>query len=430
MKILIVGRGAREHALAWKLSQSARVEGIWVAPGNGGTQTTLHGTPIRNAAIDETDFAGLIALAQAEKIDLTIVGPEVPLAAGIVDAFQQADLRCFGPTQAAAQLEASKAFAKAFMQRHHIPTARYATFTDYAAAQQHLAQVDYPVVIKASGLAAGKGVIVPDSPQEAVAALHQMMTEHSFGAAGDEVVIEERLYGQEVSILAFSDGQTVVAMPPAQDHKPVFEGDRGPNTGGMGAYAPAPIVTAALQAEIEQTVLQPAIAGLAAEGIPFVGILFAGLMLTENGLRVLEYNCRFGDPETEVVLPLLKTDLLEIIEATLTGRLAEISPEWHPGAAATVVAASEGYPGAYPKDRLITGLDAASEPSAVMVFHAGTRQTADGQCLTAGGRVLTVTGTGHHLQQALDNAYAGLAQIQFAGMHYRRDIGAKALKPN
>jgi phosphoribosylamine--glycine ligase len=421
---LVVGSGGREHALAWKLAQSPRVARLWVIPGNGGTppapDPTLH-PPATTATPDLLDFARRAA------VDLTIVGPEAPLVDGLVDAFQAAGLRCFGPTRQAARLEGSKAFAKAFMERHGIPTGRYVVVPDYAKAVEYVRRVDYPVVIKASGLAAGKGVIVPADRAEAEAALRQMMVERVFGAAGDEVVIEERLYGQEASVLAFCDGRTVAVMPPAQDHKAIFDGDRGPNTGGMGAYAPARIVTPALLEETTRLVLQRAVDGLAAEGAPYVGVLYAGLMLTAAGVRVLEFNCRFGDPETQAILPLLETDLVEIVEACLEGALDRVQVRWRPGAAAAVVAAAAGYPGSYQRGLPITGVEAANALPGVIVFHAGTRRAADGRLLTDGGRVLAVTGVGDDLRQAIDRAYAGMARIHFEGMHYRRDIGAKGL---
>ncbi len=432
--ILVIGRGGREHALAWKLAQSPRVGRVWVAPGNGGT--ALAGGKVANVALQENDFDGLIEFARQNRVTLTVVGPEAPLAEGIVDAFAAAGLRCFGPSQAAAQIEASKAFAKDFMARHGIPTARHATFSNFDAALAHLRQVDYPVVLKASGLAAGKGVILPASPAEAEAALRQIMVAREFGAAGNQVVIEERLEGPEASVLAFSDGRTVAVMPAAQDHKRVFDGDQGPNTGGMGAYAPAPLMTPALLDEVRRTVLQPAIEGLAAEGMPYVGVLYAGLMLTahrspftahRSPFAVLEFNCRFGDPETQVILPLLESDLVEVIDACLDGRLAEIDVRWQTGAAATVVAASEGYPGSYPKGRTIGGVAEAEALPGVTVFHAGTRLAEDGRLLTDGGRVLAVTGVGDDLPAALARAYGGIQRIDFQGMHYRRDIGARAV---
>jgi phosphoribosylamine--glycine ligase len=420
MQILVIGSGGREHALAWKLAQSPVVERVWVAPGNGGTT----GPRVCNLAVTETP--ALIAFARQNRVALTVVGPEAPLAEGIVDAFQAAGLRCFGPTQAAARLEASKCFAKEFMVRHGIPTARYAAFDNYAAALAHLRKVDYPVVVKASGLAAGKGVVVPADQPAAEEALRQMMVERAFGPAGEQVVIEERLVGQEVSVLAFCDGERVAVMPPAQDHKPVFDGDRGPNTGGMGAYAPAPLVSPELLREIIQRILQPAVDGMRLEGTPYVGVLYAGLMITREGPRVLEFNCRFGDPETQVILPLLESDLVTLLEACLDGVLREVVPRWKSGAAATVVAASAGYPGSYATGLPIDGLEQATALPGVIVFHAGTRRGADGRLVTAGGRVLNVTGTGPDLPTALERAYAGITAIHFPGMHYRRDIGAKA----
>ena len=423
-RILVAGTGGREHALAWKLAQSPRVAQVLVAPGNGGT--ALAGGKIGNVPIAADDIAMLVRLAKDENIELVVVGPEAPLAAGAVDAFRASGIRCFGPSQAAAQLESSKAFAKAFMQRHGIPTARYAVFTDFNAAIDHVHTIDYPVVVKASGLAAGKGVLLPESLSETEAVLHQIMVEQAFGAAGDEVVIEERLAGQEASVLAFSDGRNLAMMPAAQDHKRIFDGDLGPNTGGMGAYAPAPVMTSGLLDEVRRTVMQPTLDGMRAERTPYIGILYAGLMLTADGIKVLEFNCRFGDPETQVILPLLASDLLQVFDACLDGTLDQVDVRWHDGAAATVVAASEGYPGSYPKNREITGLADAEALRDVAVFHAGTKLADDGRVLTNGGRVLAVTATGDDLAGALAQAYNGVEQIRFQGMHYRRDIGAKA----
>lgn len=420
--ILIIGAGGREHALAWKLAQSPQVKQIIVAPGNGGTD----GGPdaaVRSVPVAVHDVEGLLGIVRREQIDLVVVGPEAPLALGIVDRLQAAGLRVFGPNQAAAQLETSKAFAKDFMWESGIPTASYAVFSDYAAALEYVRQGERPLVVKASGLAAGKGVLVCDTLLQAEQALFDVMQARLFGEAGDLVIVEERLSGPEVSLLAFTDGRTVVPMVAAQDHKRVFDGDLGPNTGGMGAYAPAPHVTPALLDEIVRTVLQPAVDGLAAQGTPYVGVLYAGLMLTPAGLRVLEFNARFGDPETQVILPLLATDLLEIIDACVDGRLAETTVSWDGGAAAAVVAASPGYPGDYPKGLPVSGLDAANQVPGVTVFHAGTRRH-HGEVLTEGGRVLAVTGTGPDLAAALGRAYEGIRHIHFEGMHYRRDIGA------
>lgn len=415
MNVLIIGSGGREHALAWKIAQSPRLTRLFVAPGNGGTG--------ENVPIPVGDSDRLVAFAKEAQVDLTVVGPETPLAEGLVDRFQAEGLRIFGPMRAAARLESSKAFAKAFMTRHGIPTARYAIFRDYHAALRHLLTVDTPVVIKASGLAAGKGVIVPDGPDEAEDALRQIMVERVFGAAGDAVVIEERLSGIEASLLAFCDGKTIVPMPPAQDHKRLLDGDRGPNTGGMGAFAPSPACPPALVAQITRTILQPAVDGLRAEGTPYVGVLYAGLMLTAAGPNVLEFNCRFGDPETQAILPLLDSDLLDILEACVEGRLSEIDVRWREGACACIVLASGGYPNRYEKGHPITGLGAAAALPGVALFHAGTRREASGQLLTDGGRVLGVTAVGDSLEQAIARAYAAAAQIQFKDMHYRGDIG-------
>jgi phosphoribosylamine--glycine ligase len=424
MNVLLVGSGGREHAIAWKLAQSPRLTALYVAPGNAGTAVSHRPSAIRNIAIPAEDTSALVAFAREKQIDLAIIGPEAPLAAGLADALRAAGVRVFGPSRAAAQIEASKAFAKAFMARHHIPTARYAAFTDFYQAIGHLLTVEYPVVIKASGLAAGKGVIVPDCADDAEAALRQIMLEREFGAAGDEVVIEERLEGEEVSVLAFTDGVTVRVMPPAQDHKRLLDGDRGPNTGGMGAYAPAPVATPELLEEVTRTILQPAVDGLRNEGRPFVGVLYAGLMLTKDGPRTLEFNCRFGDPETQVILPLLESDLLEIALACAEGKLETKEIRWKAGAAACVVLASEGYPGHSPKGRAITGLDARLENA--YVFHAGTAQSGE-TIVTAGGRVLGVTGWGADLRAALHNTYNAVDTINFEGMQYRKDIGWRAL---
>lgn len=417
MKVLIVGSGGREHALAWKIAQSPRLAQLFVAPGNAGTAAN-------NVLISAEDIPALVACANEQQIDLVIIGPEAPLAIGLADALRAAGRLVFGPSQAAAQIEASKAFSKAFMQRHHIPTARFATFTEHRAALKHLLRVEYPIVIKASGLAAGKGVILPDCADDAEAALRSIMLSKEFGAAGDEVIIEERLSGEEVSLLAFTDGITVKPMPPAQDHKRLLDGDRGPNTGGMGAYAPAPILPPALVEEYTRSILQPTIDGLREEGKPFVGVLYAGLMLTADGPHVLEYNCRFGDPETQAILPLLDTDLLNITEACATGSLNQIDIQWKKGAAACVVIASEGYPGKYPSGREIHGLDATLDEA--VVFHAGTKLN-EGQVVTAGGRVLGVTGFGENFHEAIEHAYQAVGKIGFEGMQYRNDIGRTVL---
>lgn len=416
LRLLVVGGGGREHAVAWALRQSPLAGDIYAAPGNAGIEQVAACAPIEAEDVD-----GLLRFARQQAVDLTIIGPEAPLALGIVDAFQAAGLRVFGPTQAAARLESSKAFAKAFMQRHHIPTGHYAAFDDYEGALAHLDTLTSPVVIKADGLAAGKGVVVCDTPEQARDALRHMLVEGAFGPAGQTVLIEERLSGPEVSVLAFCDGQTLAPMPAARDHKRVYDGDAGPNTGGMGAYAPAPDVPPQLVDEIVRGVLQPAVDGMAAEGTPYVGVLYAGIMLTADGPRALEFNCRFGDPETQVILPLLDTDLIAVLLACVEGRLDQLEVRWKPQSCAAVVASSPGYPGSYPKGLPVTigeGTDAAD----VFVFHAGTAH-AEGQLVTSGGRVLAVSALGDNLTDALGRAYDALGSIHFEGMHYRRDIG-------
>ena len=423
MNILIVGSGGREHALAWKVAQSPRLAQLYVAPGNAGTALQNQLAHIENVDLRPEDSPSLAAFCREKKISLAIIGPEAPLAAGLADVLRADGVLVFGPSGAAAQIEASKAFAKGFMVRQGLPTARYAAFTDFYEAVGYLLQVDYPVVIKASGLAAGKGVILPTCSDEAEAVLHQIMLDREFGSAGEEVIIEERLTGEEVSLLAFTDGTTVRPMPPAQDHKRLLDGDQGPNTGGMGAYAPAPLCPPEVVEQLTGAILQPAVDGLRAEGRPFVGVLYAGLMLTSAGPHVLEFNCRFGDPETQAILPLLDSDLVDIAEACAEGRLADVPVKWKPGAAACVVLASSGYPGRYLTGHEIRGLEAATTQA--IIFHAGTR-LAEGRVLTAGGRVLGVTGWGGNISEALDNAYAAVDALTFEGMQYRRDIGWKS----
>ncbi len=368
MRVLLVGNGGREHAIAWSLARSADLTHLYVAPGNGGTA----GLPnTENVPISASDIAALAAFAQEYVIDLVVVGPEAPLVEGLADALRDAGHRVFGPSQAAAQIEGSKAFSKAFMQRHNIATGRAVTFTNLDAALHYLSTLDETPVIKASGLAAGKGVLLPDSMQQAEGTLHAIMAERQFGAAGDVVLIEERMSGPEVSVLAFCDGESVALMPAAQDHKRLLDGDDGPNTGGMGAFAPAPLATPDLLDAALHDVLLPTVRGLAAEGSPYIGVLYAGLMLTADGPKVLEFNCRFGDPETQVILPLLETDLLAVMDACVDGRLAGLDLRWSDSAAATVVAASGGYPGDYETGKPITGIDSA-EAEGCTVFHAGT----------------------------------------------------------
>jgi phosphoribosylamine--glycine ligase len=418
MRILVVGGGGREHALVWKIARCPRVTEIYCAPGNAGIAGLANCVPI---AAD--DIEGLLAFARRAGIDLTVVGPEAPLVAGIVDAFQAAGLPVFGPSRAAARLEGSKIFAKELMQAAGIPTARHTAFMEAGTALAYLEEHPGPVVVKADGLAAGKGVVVaPDTAtaREAVTA----MFGGRFGPAGQRVIIEEHLEGEEVSILALCDGETVIPFLPSQDHKRVGEGDTGPNTGGMGAYAPVPFYTPEIAGEVEEKILRPTVRAMAAAGCPYRGVLYAGLMLTREGPKVLEFNCRFGDPETQPLMLLLQSDLVELMLATINGELAGTKIDWCPGAAAGVVLAAGGYPGPYARGEVITGLEAV--PPGVEVFHAGTALV-DGQVVTAGGRVLCVTARGENLQAALDRVYAGIKAINFAGMHYRRDIGYRAL---
>lgn len=420
MNILVVGSGGREHAIAWKISQSPRLMKLFIAPGNAGTSALGE-----NVAIDVEDVAGLRDFCLNEKIDLVVVGPEASLAAGLVNELQSHHIPAFGPTREAAQIEASKAFSKAFMQRCGIPTAQFRSFSKKDEALAFLQSVAYPVVIKASGLAAGKGVFLPETCQEAREAIQAIMEERAFGEAGAEVIIEERLEGEEISLLAFTDGYTIRSMPPAQDHKRIFDGDQGPNTGGMGAYCSNSLLSARMLREIEEKILQPSIDGMRKEGVPFVGVLYAGLMMTNEGPKVLEYNCRFGDPETQVILPLLKSDLIDLAEACVSGKLDQQKLEWSAGAAVTVVLASGGYPGKYQTGIRIEGLDCESQGN--LIFHAGTRSQ-DGNVLTAGGRVLNVTSVSDTIAQAVEMAYQAIEKIHFDGMAFRKDIAQRALK--
>jgi phosphoribosylamine---glycine ligase len=419
MNVLVIGSGGREHAIVWKLRQSPKLKNLYALPGNPGTAELAQNV----SGISMDDHAAMVDLCKQKDIDLVIVGPEAPLAAGLADSLSVKRIRCFGPRQAAAQIEASKVFAKDFMARHHIPTARYAAFRQFEEAVQYLESVDHPIVIKASGLAAGKGVILPETIEEAKATLKSILVDKAFGEAGDEVVVEERLMGQEVSLMAFSDGSTVVPMLPAQDHKRLLDGDEGPNTGGMGAYAPTPIFTAEMQKEAVERVLKPTVNGLKSEGALFVGVLYAGLMLTANGIRVLEFNCRFGDPESQVVLPLLETDLLEIAEACVNGTLADIEIRWNNGAAVCVVLASKGYPEKVESGKAVT---LGELPEDLVCFHAGTK-TQNENIVTSGGRVLGLTAWANDLASALNKVYSNTDQFAFEGMQYRKDIAHRAL---
>ncbi|MBI5928723.1 MAG: phosphoribosylamine--glycine ligase [Chloroflexi bacterium] len=420
--VLIIGSGGREHALAWALARSQHVSQIFVAPGNGGTTwpAALGIAASTSISIEAKETSKLVEFASQQGVGLVVIGPEQPLADGIVDAFQIAHLPVFGPTQVAAQLESSKAFSKEFMLAHGIPTAEFAAFEDIHQARKWLQTFDRPVVVKADGLAAGKGVIICDTPDETDNALQLILETHQFGAAGNRVVIEERLTGKEFSVLAFSDGKTIAPMLVARDHKRALDGDQGLNTGGMGAFAPTSDITPQQIEAICRQILQPTIDGMAAQGTPYVGVLYAGLMQTADGMRVLEFNCRFGDPETQVILPLLETDLYEVLLACVQGRLHEIGLCWKDASCATVVLASGGYPQNYTTGLPITGLENVDK--SVMVFHAGTTLQS-GQPVTAGGRVLAVTAVGPTLDAALQQAYRAVNKIHFDGMHFRHDIG-------
>lgn len=419
MNVLIIGSGGREHAIAWKVKQSPRLTSLYIAPGNAGTEACGENVPM-----NASDHAAVAHFCKEKQIDLVIVGPEGPLAVGISDSLSERGIRCFGPKQAAAQIEASKAFAKDFMARHHIPTARYATFTQLDEAISYLQSVDYPIVIKASGLAAGKGVILPDTIEKAKSTLKTILLDKVFGDAGHEVVIEERLAGQEVSLMAFTDGTSVLPMYPAQDHKRLLDGDEGPNTGGMGAYAPAPIFKEELMNEAVESVLNCVVNGLKSEGTPFVGVIYAGLMLTRHGIRVLEFNCRFGDPETQAVLPLLETDLLDIAEACVNGNLADVNIRWKKGGAVCVVLASKGYPEKVESGKLVMINEL---PKSMVCFHAGTK-TESGNTITAGGRVFGLTAWADTIESAIDTVYSNVKNISFDGMQYRKDIAHRALE--
>ena len=418
MKVLVVGSGGREHAIAWTLLKSPNVERVFCSPGNGGTATLAH---CQNLAVAVDDFAGITQVVREREIDLVVVGPEVPLAMGITDYLQQQEIAVFGPVKAGAKIEASKSWAKDLMLEGNIPTAKFATFTDAATAKKYIQQQGTPIVVKADSLAAGKGVIVAMTEVEAVSAIDDL-----FGWGFDTLVIEEFLQGEEASVLALTDGKTIIPLLPAQDHKRIGEGDTGKNTGGMGAYAPAPLVTPEIMQRIVTEVLEPTIATLNERGIDYRGILYAGLMITPKGApKVVEFNCRFGDPETQAVLPLLDTPLDELMLACIKGELANVNIRWKSGSAVCVVAAAGGYPDAYEKGKEITGLDTVDD---AIVFHAGTKEEGD-RILTNGGRVLGITAVGDNLQNAISQAYLALDRLSFEDMYYRKDIGKKAEKP-
>ena len=418
MKILVIGSGGREHALLWKLAQSPRVTSLHCAPGNAGTAEIA-----TNHSVAATDLTGLVALAKSETIDLTVVGPDDPLAAGIVNLFEKEGLRVFGPRSSAARLEASKSFAKEFMVRHGIPTAGSATYSDPEAALAHCQSASYPLVVKADGLALGKGVVIAQSQEEAAAAIREIMVEKVFGDAGNIVVIEEFLTGPECSIHALVDGSGYSLFPDAKDHKRALEGDKGLNTGGMGTISPSRVVDAAMQQRICKEILDPFVQGLNADALPFSGMLFPGLMMTPKGPKVLEFNCRFGDPETQSLMRRLRSDLLDLIEATIEGTVASVIPEWDTRTAVCIVLASGGYPGPIEKGKEINGIEEASKDPDVVVFHAGT-VSKEGKVVTNGGRVLGVTALGATLEEARAKAYAAADRISFEGKQLRRDIGA------
>ncbi|MGE0157085.1 MAG: phosphoribosylamine--glycine ligase [Geobacter sp.] len=421
MKVLVVGGGGREHALVWKIAQSPLVTQVFCAPGNPGTASLAVNVPIKADEIDK-----LLGFAKSEGIDLTVVGPEQPLSLGIVDLFQEYGMKIFGPSRAAARIEASKAFSKDLMQKYGIPTAAYGVFTEIEPALAFIQQTGAPIVVKADGLAAGKGVVVAQTVDEANAAVQEMLSGNAFGSAGSRVVIEEFLEGEEASFLAITDGKEVIPLASAQDHKAIFDGDKGPNTGGMGAYSPAPVVTPSVHAAAMEQVVQRAVDGMAAEGCPYRGILYAGLMVKDGQVKTLEFNARFGDPECQPLLMRMQSDLVPLLLAVAEGSLAGKTIEWYDQAAVCVVMAAEGYPGEIAKGDVINGLDAADALQDVTVFHAGTAEQ-DGKVVTAGGRVLGVTARGTTVAAAIERAYQGVAAITWRGVQFRRDIGRKAL---
>ena len=424
MKVLIVGGGGREHALSWKVAQSEKVDTVFVAPGNSGTASE---DKISNVDIAVENISALKVFAENEEIDLTIIGPENPLVDGIVDEFQQAGLSCFGPSKDAAILEGSKSFSKDFLQRHNIPTAEYQVFTEIDTAKQYVKDKGSPIVIKADGLAAGKGVIIAMTENEAIVAIEDMLAGNKFGKAGHRVVIEEFMQGEEASFIVMSDGKNILPLASSQDHKARDEGDEGPNTGGMGAYSPVPVVTDEMHDRIMQEVIEPTIRGMAEEGREYVGFLYAGVMITADGTpRVLEFNCRFGDPETQPIMMRLKSDLVELCQTALAGKLNEVTADWDQRAALGVVLASAGYPASASKGDLISGLD-NDFPAGTKIFHAGTVQQ-DNAVVTAGGRVLCVTSLGETVSQAQQSAYQAVAKVSWEGMFYRKDIGYRAIK--
>ncbi len=425
MKILVIGGGGREHALAWKASQSSLVEEVIVAPGNAGTAME---PGCRNVDVAADDLDGLLALARSEAVGLTIVGPEAPLAAGIVDRFTAAGLKCFGPSASAAQLESSKIFAKKFMARHKIATARYAVVETIKEGMRFAESIGFPLVLKADGLAAGKGVVIVDDLSQAESTLTDMLSGDAFGQAGRRIVVEEFLVGEEASFIVIADGVSILPLASSQDHKRRDNGDQGPNTGGMGAYSPAPVVSDALHHQILDTIIHPTLAGMRADGNPFTGFLYAGVMLTDDGPKVLEFNVRFGDPETQPILMRLKSDLVEVLLKTLGGELKSVNLDWDERTALGIVLAAGGYPDTYARGKPISGLD-SDFPDTVKVFHAGTRLDEHGQVVTSGGRVLCLTALGENVSKAQSRALEWLARIGFEDAFHRNDIGHRAINP-
>jgi len=422
MKVLVIGGGGREHALVWKIAQSKSVKKIFCAPGNAGIAKEAECIPI-----GADDVSALLAFAENERIDLTVVGPEAPLTLGIVDAFEARGLRIFGPSRRAAEIEGSKVLSKEIMKKYGIPSAEFQVFEDYPKAVRYVQGQNTPLVVKADGLAAGKGVILCQNAKEALAALERIMIRKEFGAAGQRVVVEEFLQGEEASFLVFTDGESILPLPTSQDHKAIFDDDKGPNTGGMGAYSPAPVVTEEIHRTVMETILLPTIRAMAAEGRKYRGVLYAGLMIRDGRPKVLEFNARFGDPEAQPLLMRLKSDLLPVLEATLDRGLGKIRPEWDRRPAVCVVMASGGYPESYAKGKVISGLDEAAGVPGAFVFHAGTALK-DGKVVTSGGRVLGVTAMGNEIREAIETAYQAAGRITWEGVQYRRDIGRKALK--
>lgn len=419
MRVLVIGSGGREHALVWKIKQSPKVEKIFCAPGNAGTSEFADNIPI---AAD--DIEGLLQFAMKEEIGLTVVGPEQPLVMGIVDRFEVKGLRIFGPSASAAELEGSKSFSKDIMQKYGLPTAEYKIFTSAESATKYIQAKNCPLVVKADGLAAGKGVLLCRSSREALVAVDTIMRQRLFGEAGDQIVVEEFLEGQEISVLAFSDGQTVLLMDSAQDHKAVYDGDIGPNTGGMGAYSPAPVFTEIMQQKVRDKIMLPMVRAMQQEGRTYKGILYAGLMLTKTGPQILEFNARFGDPETQPLMVRMDTDIIPLFEACIDGTLDQCQVNWKNKSSVCVVMTAEGYPGTYQKGEIISGLQNANSTPEVVVFHAGTKEQ-DGKVLTNGGRVLGVTATGANTESAIQRAYDAVGKVNWRGVHYRKDIGSR-----